>query len=152
MLPADRPKRAPAEAMDVELAAAERKGDAACHQLERWLKGRGNRFDQAGLATARFAREAVDLAGRNGEADVVDGTHLTPHAERRGAVVGAEARDGEDRRAQLLLRPRRLRGSMCSFIDTASRNSPMKVITTASTGKNIHHQMPATSAVCWLAQ
>ena len=46
----------------------------------------------------------------------------------------------------------RLRGSMYSFIDTASRNSPMNVITTSTTGNAIHHQMPATSAVCWLAQ
>ena len=46
----------------------------------------------------------------------------------------------------------RLRGSMYSFIDTANRNSPMNVITTSTTGNAIHHQMPATSAVCWLAQ
>jgi hypothetical protein len=41
---------------------------------------------------------------------------------------------------------------MYSFIETARRNSPMNRITTNSTGKKIHHQMPATSAVCWFAQ
>src|SRR5262249_49241208 len=112
----------------------------------------GNGLDQRGLAAARFAGEAVDLAGLDGEADIVDRAHLAPDAERRGAVVGAQARNGQDGRGHGALRPSRLRGSMYSFIDTASRNRPTKVMTTSSTGKKIHHQMPATSAVCWLAQ
>ena len=41
---------------------------------------------------------------------------------------------------------------MYSFIETASRKRPMKVMMTSATGKTIHHQTPATSAVCWLAQ
>ena len=119
--------------------------------FERRLGGGGDGLDQRGLAAARFARQPVDLAGRDREADIVDRPHVARHAERRGPVVGAQAFDGEDRRHRSA-RPSRLRGSIYSFIETASRKSPMKVMTTSSTGKKIHHQMPATSAVCWLAQ
>ena len=105
------------------------------------------------LPLLEFAGEAVDLVGRDREADVVDGADLALDAEGGRPVVGAQARHGEDGLpAHPPVLPRRLRGSMYSFIDTASRNRPMKVITTSSTGKEIHHQMPATSAVCWLAQ
>ena len=99
------------------------------------------------LPLLEFAGQAVDLARRDREADIVDRPHVARHAERRGPVIGAQAFDGEDRRHRSV-RPSRLRGSMYSFIETASRKSPMKVMTTSSTGKKIHHQMPATSAVC----
>src|SRR5258708_7122936 len=73
-------------------------------------------------------------------------------AEGGGRVIGAQAGHGEGGFRHPPVLPRRLRGSMYSFIETASRKRPTKVITTSSTGKKIHHQTPATKAVCWLAQ
>src|SRR4029078_4827372 len=80
-------------------------------------------------------------------------------------VVGLEPVDLQDRpvRATSLGRPvhvddpppmrfSRLRGSMYSFSETASRKSPMNVIVTNSVGKTNHHQTPETMALCWLAQ
>jgi spore germination protein YaaH len=152
MPPADRGQRLPLGAPHLDRAVGKLEGDGAGHHLERRLGGGGNGLDQGGLAAARFAGETVDLVGRNAEADIVDGTDLALDAERGRPVVGAQARHGEDGFAHPSVRPRRLRGSMYSFIDTASRKSPTKVMTTSSTGKKIHHQMPATRAVCWLAQ
>ena len=150
MAPADRGERVASGALHLDGAGREIEGDGAGQYLERRLGGGGDGLDQRGLAAARFARQPVDLARFDREAHLVDSTHVAGHAESRGAVVGSQAVDDKD--AHRSVRPSRLRGSMYSFIDTASRNSPMKVMTTSSTGKKIHHQMPATSAVCWLAQ
>jgi hypothetical protein len=152
VLPADRRQFARGDGVDVDSLAVEIKHHRARQHLQRRLDCVGDGLDQRGLAAARFAGEAVDLVGRDREADIVDGTDLALDPEGGRPVVGAQARHGEDGFAHPPLLPRRLRGSMYSFIDTASRKSPMKVITTSSTGKKIHHQMPATRAVCWLAQ
>src|SRR5262245_463557 len=141
-----------AHGMDVDGPAGEGEDHRARQHLERRLDGAGDGLDQRGLAAARFAGQPIDLVGLDGEADVVDGANLALDPEGRGPVIGAQVRDREDRCAHGSARPRRLRGSMYSFIDTASRKRPMKVMTTSSTGKKIHHQMPATRAVCWLAQ
>src|SRR5215510_4117069 len=88
--------------------------------------------------------------------DAVDGTHLTVHAKIACAIVRLQVLDTKDgrpgHRTPLPMRANRLRGSMYSFIETARRNRPTKVITTRPTGNAIHHQIPATIAVCWLAQ
>ena len=152
VLPADRRQLLAIDAVDVDGPVAEIEHHRACQHFERRLDRVGDGLDQGGLAAARFAGEAVDLVGGDAEADIVDGADLALDPERGRPVVGAQARHGEDGFAHPPVRPRRLRGSMYSFIDTASRKSPMKVMTTSSTGKKIHHQMPATRAVCWLAQ
>src|SRR6516164_4798913 len=103
------------------------------------------------------------------EAHAVDSLDLALDPERARPVVGLEVLDAqsdlrlpgagppiaiEDWRGRLHhalpapIRRSRLRGSICSFIDTASRNSPMNSMTIRMTGKATHHHTPATSAVC----
>ena len=134
-------------------ATAEIVADGAADDGERGTDGTGERLDQAGLAGAGFAGEAVDLVAADLERDVVHRADLARDAKRLHPVVGAQVADGEQRRhGGLPSRARRLRGSIYSFIEMASRNRPTNRATTEATGKAIHHQMPETSAVCWLAQ
>ena len=133
-------------------------GRAADH-LQRRLQQACDGLDQRRLAGAGFAGEPVDLVAADVEIDAVHRPHLAIDTEIAGAEMRLQIAHLEHRRMvrRLAHRPppiraRRLRGSMYSFIDTASRKSPTKVITTSAIGKAIHHQMPATSAVCWFAQ
>ena len=118
--------------------------DSAAHDLERRTHGRGDGLDQRRLARARFAGEPVDLVGAHLERHAVDSPYLAVHAEMARAVVGLQAVDAQHGFGRLRLpafdrerrgcrrhapppapmRCNRLRGSMCSFIDTASRNKP----------------------------
>src|SRR5690606_28366656 len=68
------------------------------------------------------------------------------HKRRRGA--GVEKRE----HAHAPILRSRLRGSIYSFMLTASRNSPRKVMTIRITGMTIHHHTPTTMAECELAQ
>src|SRR5262245_6812853 len=145
----------------------------AADDLQRWTHGSGNGLEQGRFARARFAGEAIDLVVAHLEGHTIDGLHVPLHAEMARAVVGLEPLDSKHRLGlpgrwlalgldvgglcghappSAPMRRSRLRGSICSFIDTANRKSPMNRSTTKATGKAIHHQTPATSAVCWLAQ
>ena len=126
------------------------------------------------LPQLELAGQAVDLVAVDVQADVVDGADLAVDAEILHLVVGLEMRGLHHRPGRppgvlsaatgLRLRARgghqlappirlsRLRGSMYSFIEIASRKSPMKVTVTKTVGKTNHHQTPETMALCWLAQ
>src|SRR5690606_31802352 len=156
-------------------AVAEIEAHRAADDIKRRAGGGGDGLDQRGLAGTRFAREPVDLIGLDAQTHVVDGAYLAPYAILIDQVIGTEIAHLDHRRGRgrghgrfrvrerrcpsrrhhalaPLMRLRRLRGSMNSFIETASRKKPMKVMTTSTTGNRTHHQTPATSAVCWLAQ
>ena len=157
-------------AVQPAVARQEREIDAAADDLQRRLDDAGDGLDQRGLAGARFAGEAVDLAAPDVEGDAVNRPDVAVDAEIAGAEMRLQVADRQDRPRRCRLRASvatawpaliaspppmrlsRLRGSMYSFIETASRNSPTKVMITTTVGKAIHHQMPATIAVCWLAQ
>ena len=145
----------------------------AADDVERRADGARDRLDEGGLAAARLAGQAVDLVAVDVQADVVDGADLAVDAEILHLVIGLEMRRLHHRPGRLpgVFPPRpavrfgrrghqlappirlsRLRGSMYSFIEIASRNSPMKVIVTKTVGKTNHHQTPETMALCWLAQ
>src|SRR6185295_12989327 len=109
-------------------------------------------FHEGGFSGARFSGQSVDLVRANFERHAVDRPHLALDPKLRGAEVGSQILDLEHCRPGHCVAPpmraRRLLGSMYSFIETASRNRPTNVITTSPTGNAIHHQMPATTAVC----
>ena len=122
------------------------------------------------LPELEFPGDAVDLLVPDLEGNAIDRPDLPLDAEMARAVVGFEVfygkhglaggargwafflpADGRGRGhapPSAPMRRSRLRGSICSFIDTASRNRPMNRATTKMTGKAIHHHTPATSAVC----
>ena len=152
MLPADVGEHLRIGIRHVDAAAVKIEGDRAAHNFERWPRSSGNGPDQRRLAATRFAGEAVDLVGRNVKAHAIDSPDFALYTERGCPIVRAQIGDGQHRIGHAATRLSRLRGSIYSFIDTASRNRPMKVMTTRNTGKKIHHQIPATIAVCWLAQ
>src|ERR1700681_1508413 len=162
MPPADPRHLAWRRAVQAPVAGQKRELNCAADHFQRRLDGAGDGLDQRGLAGTGFSGEPVNLAAPDIEADAIDRLDGALDAEMVGAKVGPQIADREDRRGAgglvhlrhdtAPMRLRRLRGSMYSFIDTASRNSPMKVMITAMVGKAIHHHTPATIAVCWLAQ
>ena len=145
------------------VAGQEREIHAAANDLH-WRPDRAyDTFEQRGLAGAGLAGEPVHLAALNCKADAVDGLHLAFESEAVNPVKRPQVTDRQDRlRVDGRVRSRsfglyhgvppalrrRLRGSMYSLVDTASRNSPMNVMITAMVGKAIHHQTPATIAAC----
>ena len=152
MLPADVGERLSIDIRHADAAAMKIESDRTAHHFERRQRGGGDGPDQRRLAATRFTGETVDLVGPDLKAHAVDRPDFALNAECGRLIVRAQIGDGQHRIGHAAARLSRLRGSMYSFIDTASRNRAMKVMTTRSTGKKIHHQIPATMAVCWLAQ
>ena len=95
MLPADRRQRLLAQLEDV--AVEEAVAGRAAQHVERRPVGAGDGLDEAGLAAARFAGEAVDLVALDVERDVVDRLHLARDAEILHLVVGAQVAHRQDR-------------------------------------------------------
>ena len=152
MLPADIGEHLRIDIRHADAATLKIEGNRAANHFERGPGGGGDGSDQRRLAATRFAGETVDLVGPDLKAHAVDRPDFALNAKCGCLIVGAQIRDAQYRISHAATRLSRLRGSMYSFIDTASRNRPMKVMTTSNTGKKIHHQIPATMAVCWLAQ
>src|SRR5450631_1480038 len=169
MPPADILELTSVKCIDVAVAAGEIECDRTADDSERWADRAHDGLDECGLAAARFACQPVNLVAVDMQADAIDGADLAADAEISGLVVGAQVPDREHALRRRLgvgckgwcggdhsriapMRASRLRGSMYSFIEIASRNSPMNRMTTNNTGKKNHHQIPATIAVCWLAQ
>src|SRR5690606_7300165 len=153
------------EDVPIEEAVLDRSAD----DVERRAVGGRDRLDQGCLAAARFPRDAVDLVPVDLECDVIDGTDLPVDAEILHLVVSTQIAHREDglrghrsvaglavrlhhHAPPMPMRASRLRGSMYSFIETASRNRAMKVSVMNAVGNTNHHHTPATMALCWLAQ
>ncbi len=156
--------------MQPSVARQEREFHGASDHFQRRLDGASDGLDQRGLAGTGLAGQTVDLTALDVEGDAVDRFDVAIDAEMAGAEMRPQIPDRQDRPIVVRLlcvrkagrsgghdvtrpmRLNRLRGSMYSFMDTASRNSPMNVMITTMVGKAIHHHTPATIAVCWFAQ
>ena len=90
MPPADAAPPRPRRAVQSAIARQERELDRAADHLQRRPDGAGDGLDQRGLARARFAGEAVDLAAPDLEGDAVDRPDVAVDAEMAGAVVGLQ--------------------------------------------------------------
>src|SRR5712664_3769365 len=157
-------------AMQSPVPRQEREFHGASDNIQRRLDRASDGLDQRGLAGTGLAGQTVDLSALDVEGNAVDRFDVAIDAEMAGAEMRLQIPDRQDRPIIVRLscvckagrngghdvtrpmRLNRLRGSMYSFMDTASRNSPMNVMITTMVGKAIHHQTPATIAVCWFAQ